>query len=104
MAEAFQSDSFQNSTFQTSPNSIAVTGLAGTTSVGTVIAGTTTTATINAVGVVGTFQTYSVVVKQAPNIFPTGVVGYGRISAVSVPNWNDVVINQSPNWAPVSAQ
>jgi len=73
-------------------------------SVGTVIAGTTTTATVNVTGLVGTFQSYSVAIKQAPNVFPTGVVGYGYVRAVSVPNWNDVVINQSPNWAQISAQ
>jgi len=73
-------------------------------SVGTVIASPTAPATVSVTGLVGTFQSYSIAIKLDPNVFPTGVVGYGYVRAVSVPNWNDVVINQSPNWAQISAQ
>jgi len=43
----------------------------------------------------------------APNaqikVFVTGVVGTGQTSGASVVSWNEIIVNQDPNWVEIAA-
>ena len=61
---------------------------------------------MQATGYVGT-----VTVSGTANVFPTGVVGYGRVGVVNVwgliddtqnPNWQNINDTQSPGWQTIT--
>lgn len=83
---------------------VSVTGVAATGSVGAVAAvieGTGATVATTSPRLQG--QVGIVAPNAQVKVFVTGVAGTGQTSGASVVSWNEIIVNQDPNWVEIAA-
>ena len=83
---------------------VSVTGVAATGSVGAVAAvieGTGATVAITSPRLQG--QVGIVAPNAQIKVFVAGVAGTGQTSGASVVSWNEIIVNQDPNWVEIAA-
>jgi len=81
-----------------SPTGLAATGTPGAV---TVVEGTGLNVAITSPRLQG--QVGIVAPNAQIKVFLTGVVGTGETSGASVVSWNEIIVNQDPNWVEIAA-
>ena len=81
-----------------SPTGIAATGTPGAV---TVVQGSGVAVAVNSPRLQG--QVGVVSPNAEVKMFVTGVAGTGQTSGASVVSWNEIIINQDPNWVEIAA-
>jgi hypothetical protein len=81
-----------------SPTGVAATGTPGSV---TVIEGSGVAVAINSPRLQG--QVGIVTPNAQIKVFLTGVAGTGETSGASVVSWNEIIVNQDPNWVEIAA-
>ena len=81
-----------------SPTGVAATGAPGTV---TIVEGTGVNVAITSPRLQG--QVGVVAPNAQIKVFLTGVAGTGQTSGASVVSWNEIIVNQDPNWVEIAA-
>jgi hypothetical protein len=81
-----------------SPTGIAATGTPGAV---TVVQGSGVAVAVNSPRLQG--QVGIVTPNAQVKVFLTGVAGTGQTSGASVVSWNEIIVNQDPNWVEIAA-
>ena len=81
-----------------SPTGVAATGAPGTV---TIVEGTGVNVAITSPRLQG--QVGIVAPNAEIKVFLTGVAGTGQTSGASVVSWNEIIVNQDPNWVEIAA-